>query len=147
MAVTLTLIGPAGFDKVIEQLLFDPTVIVRGLQEKLDRVGVDQRVKVAVRLLPPSVPVMTADVSAPIVPAVALKPAVMALAATVTLAGTLSMDEVEFNDTVVFVETGCERVIWQETVAPDIMPLGLQDSEDTWTEAVKMTVVFAELLL
>lgn len=142
-----TLIAAAGLDIVTVQLLLEPTGTVSGLQVKEDSTGVDHTVNVALRLLETSVAVMTADVSVPMDPAVALKRALELLAGTVTPEGTLTRVELELNETIVFVETNCERVTVQAAVAPDIIPFGLQDTDNTWMDAIRARVVLAELLL
>jgi len=89
----------------------------------------------------------TAEVFWLMEPLVAVNTALELLAITVTLVGTVSRLDEELNETVVFPEAGCESVTVQEAVALDIRLVGLQTNEDTWTAAVRLTVVLAELLL
>ncbi len=138
---------PAALERVTVQALLDPTVKVSGVHARLDRTGVDQRVKVALRLLVPRAPVITADVSLLMDPAVTLKLVLTLLAGIVTLAGTATQVDVEFNDTAVLARTVWDSVTRQEVVSPDIRPPALQDNDEICTGAVKFMLVFPELLL
>ena len=73
------------------------------------------------------------EVSAVIVPAVAVKPALLLPASTVTLAGTPISGELELSVTVVPAATVCDRVTVQAVVPADINPLSVQASEVTCT--------------
>jgi hypothetical protein len=75
------------------------------------------------------VAVITPEVSAVIVPAVALKPALLVPAGTVTAAGTVISGELEPSETGVFTATVCGSVTVQVVVPADIKPVRLQTKE------------------
>ena len=83
-----------------------------------------------------------------IVPVVALKLADVAAAATVTEAGTVSVELVLVSVTLA-PPVGAAWVKVTVQVVDELWPrlVGLQASEETSTGATRLTVVFAELLL
>jgi len=83
-----------------------------------------------------------------IVPVVALKLADVAAAATVTEAGTVSVELVLVSVTLT-PPVGAAWVKVTVHVVDELWPrlVGLQASEETSTGATRLTVVFAELLL
>jgi hypothetical protein len=133
-----TLTFPAAFDIVTVHEPFRPATSLAGVHETEDKTGVDQSEKLAVCDEEPSVAVTEPVPSAAMVPMVALNVVAEVPAVMTTLLGTVIRPDVELRPTVVFVRVVCDRVTVQELVAPDITPVGLQDSELTTTEAVRL---------
>ena len=79
-------------------------------------------------------------VSVPMLPILALKPTLEFPVVMTTLAGIVIRLDVELNVIVVSVGAGCDSVAVHEITAPDITPLGVQDSEVTSTGAMRGTV-------
>jgi hypothetical protein len=132
-----TVTAPAAFERFTVQVPLTPTVNAVGLQVSDTSVGVDHNAKVKVLDVVARVAVITPEVSAAIVPAVALKPALLLPAGTVTLAGTLINGELELSETGVFAATVWVSVIVQVVVPADIKPVRLQTKEVTCTAGTR----------
>jgi len=75
---------------------------------------------------------------------VALKVPAVAPEASMMLGGIAIDDDVELTVTVVFVDTGCDRVTVHKAVPPDITPVGLQATAVTTRGAFKEIVTDCE---
>ena len=128
---TPTVIAPAVLDSVTVQVLPLPTVNDAGLQASDVKVGADHKVNVTLLDEAPRVAVMAPDVSAVMLPAVAVKLMLLLPMATVTLAGTVSSGELELSATGVFVAAVCESDTVHEVVPADIRPVRTQVTDVT----------------
>jgi hypothetical protein len=116
----------AASESATVQLVVAPTAILVGEQVSDARFGVDHSNTVAFCEEVPTVALTTAWVFERTVAAVALTVPVAFPAGTMRLAGIASRAELEFSDTMVSAETGCDNVIAQLVLAPDITPVALQ---------------------
>jgi hypothetical protein len=131
LAETPTVIAPAFLDSVTVQVLALPSVNDAGLQASDVRVGLDHKAAVTLLDEAPRVAVMAPDVSAVMLPAVAVKLIPLLPMATVTLTGTVSSGELELSVTGVFAATVCESVTVHGVVPADIRPVRLHVTDVT----------------
>jgi hypothetical protein len=125
----LTRIAPAVLDKFTTHVVLPPMASFATAQLSEESVGVDQSARLADLDEAPSVLVITAVVSAAILPIEALNVLLVLPAGTITFAGTVARTELELIVMLVFVALAYDKATVQEMVAPDMTPAGVHANE------------------